>query len=107
MPHVENIHSVVKGISNLSNEKTKILIEFHYSKKIIDELQYDSIYHEHVFYFTIQTLSNIFKIYNLIPFDIFKALLVVVHWFYVYQKQKRKSAKLIKFQKFENENKYS
>lgn len=71
IPHVENIHSVIKGIANLSSISTKVLIEFHYSKKIVDELQYDSIYHEHVFYFTIISLTNLFKIYGLFPFDLF------------------------------------
>ncbi len=73
IPHVENIHSVVKGISNIASNKTKVLIEFHYAKKIINDLQYDSIYHEHIFYFTIKSLSYLFKKYNFYPFDVFSS----------------------------------
>ena len=64
IPHVKNIHSVVKGISNLASDKSIVAIEFHYSKDILNELQYDSIYHEHIFYFTVKSLSYLFKKYN-------------------------------------------
>ena len=71
IPHVKNIHSIVKGISNLSDKNTKVAIEFHYSKYILDELQYDSIYHEHIFYFSIKTISELFSKYSLNPVDVF------------------------------------
>lgn len=73
IPHVDQLHSVIKGISNLSDKKTTVAIEFHYSKKIVDELQYDSIYHEHLYYFSIKTLSYILKLYGLTPFDCFNS----------------------------------
>ena len=73
IPHVENIHEVIKSISILSSRNTKIAIEFHYSKKILTELHYDSIYHEHIFYFSIKSLSYLLNIYNLKIFDVFKS----------------------------------
>ena len=71
IPHVKNIKSVVNGISKLADEETIVAIEFHYSKDILTELQYDSIYHEHVFYFTIKTISDLFVKYRLKSFDCF------------------------------------
>ena len=65
--------SIVKGISNLIKEDGTVAIEFHYSKKILNELHYDSVYHEHLFYFSIQTLTNLFKKYKLLPFDVDKS----------------------------------
>lgn len=73
IPHVNNIHEIIKSISLMSSKETKIAIEFHYSKNILNELHYDSIYHEHIFYFSITTLSNLLKIYNLNIFDVFKS----------------------------------
>ena len=69
IPHVKGILSVIQGIYNLlSNEGTGV-IEFHYSKIIQDELHYDSIYHEHLFYFTVNTLISLCKKYGLFAFD--------------------------------------
>tara|TARA_X000000950_G_scaffold289480_1_gene414008 strand:- start:14921 stop:16168 length:1248 start_codon:yes stop_codon:yes gene_type:complete len=73
IPHVANLHSVIKGICNVLGKDGSAAIEFHYSKKIIDELHYDSIYHEHLFYFTIKTISKIFGMYGLYPYDVFSS----------------------------------
>ena len=64
---------MVSGIANLANKDTIVAIEFHYSKNILLDLQYDSIYHEHIFYFTIKTISALFKKYDLHSFDVFKS----------------------------------
>ena len=60
-------------MSILSNDNTTVAIEFHYAGTIIEELHYDSIYHEHLFYFTINTIGKLFKSYGLYFFDIFKS----------------------------------
>ena len=73
IPHVENIHSIFKGVKNLLNKDGTFVIEFHYSNKILKELHYDSIYHEHIFYFSLMTLINVLKKYSLIAFDVFKS----------------------------------
>lgn len=71
IPHVKEIHSIAEGISTLLDDKGIAVIEFHYAKKIVDELHYDSIYHEHLFYFSIKSISALFKQYGLAPFDLF------------------------------------
>lgn len=73
IPHVSDIHSVIKGISYLCNSKTQVAIEFHYAGEIYKGLQYDSIYHEHIFYFTVQSLVKILKQYNLFAYDVFSS----------------------------------
>lgn len=70
IPHVKNIHSILQGMSFVLESSGTAAIEFHYSKIIQDELHYDSIYHEHIFYFTIKTLTNLCKKYGLYAFDI-------------------------------------
>ena len=106
IPHVKNIHSVVKGISNLASNKSIVAIEFHYAKDILNELQYDSIYHEHLFYFTIKTISNLFEKYNLYPFDVFKSPISGGSLVLIFSKKKRKEKKLlIKLKKDEEKKK--
>ncbi len=104
IPHVSNINSVVKGISNLSEKNTIVAIEFHYSKDIITDLQYDSIYHEHIFYFTIQTLSNLFKKHGLYAFDVFKSPISGGSLVLLFTKNKVKKTKLLQKLEFEEKN---
>ncbi len=73
IPHVKEIHSIVNGMSNLVNDEGLVVIEFHYAKKILEELHYDSIYHEHLFYFSIKSITSLFKKYGLYPFDVFES----------------------------------
>ena len=91
IPHVENIHSVVRGISNLidKNNKSMVAIEFHNSSIILNELHYDSIYHEHIFFFSIKTITNVFKKYGLYSFDIFKSPISGGSWVIFFSKKKK------------------
>ncbi len=73
IPHVKEIHSIVEGISALVDDDGVVAIEFHYAKTIVDELHYDSIYHEHLFYFSIKSISELFAKYGLTPFDVFES----------------------------------
>lgn len=83
--------------------KTIVAIEFHYSKDILTDLQYDSIYHEHIFYFTIKTISNLFKKYGLNAFDVFKSPISGGSLVLLFSKNKIKKTKLL--QKFEFDEK--
>jgi hypothetical protein len=69
IPHVKEIHSIVEGLSALVDSTGMVVIEFHYAKTIAQELHYDSIYHEHLFYFSIRSLCKLFMQYGLSPFD--------------------------------------
>lgn len=75
IPHVKEIHSIVEGLSTLVDSDGMVVIEFHYAKTIAEELHYDSIYHEHLFYFSIKSLAAIFAQYGLYPFDAFTSLI--------------------------------
>ncbi len=71
IPHVKEIHSIIKGLATLAGTSGIAVIEFHYAKKIVDELHYDSIYHEHLFYFSLKSLMNLCAKYGLNAFDVF------------------------------------
>src|SRR5687767_12701243 len=50
LPHVPQPADVIAGISHCLSQEGLGAIEFHRADIILDELHYDSIYHEHVFY---------------------------------------------------------
>ncbi len=70
IPHVKEVHSIIEGMADLIGEQGLGVIEFHYAKNIVDELHYDSVYHEHLFYFSLQTLGGLLKRHNLSIFDV-------------------------------------
>lgn len=71
IPHVKEIHSIIKGLAILAGRGGIAVIEFHHAKKIVDELHYDSIYHEHLFYFSLKSLTKLCARYGLNAFDVF------------------------------------
>jgi SAM-dependent methyltransferase len=67
--HIPNPRSVFKGISLLLAEDGIFYIEFHWLKKILTEVHYDSIYHEHTFYHSISSVSKYLAEFHLYPVD--------------------------------------
>lgn len=59
LAHVSDLHDFGKGIAQLVGDNGLASIEFHYGGKIIDGLQYDSIYHEHLCYITAHSLTTL------------------------------------------------
>lgn len=70
IPHVKAIHPVIEGMSKVIKSSGLGVIEFHYADTIAKELHYDSIYHEHLFYFSLKTLSGLLKRYGLFAYDL-------------------------------------
>lgn len=70
IPHVPDAKDIISGIANCLKKGGIGIIEFHRADIILKELHYDSIYHEHFFYYSIKTLTNLLNQYNLYPFDI-------------------------------------
>ena len=48
--HIGNIHSVVDGIVDLMDENGVFVSESHYLLDLVNTIQYDTIYHEHLRY---------------------------------------------------------
>ena len=74
--HTEPIESFVEGIS-VSLEKFGIwCLEFPYWKTSLETNQFDQVYHEHVYYYTLRPLVKLFEKYNL---RIIKAVKYPIH----------------------------
>lgn len=73
LPHVPDPREIIEGIAGLLSPTGVGAIEFHSSKTILEELHYDSIYHEHIYYLTLTTVSDLLHSYELKPFDLFRS----------------------------------
>lgn len=70
MAHVANLHGVVKGISILLKPDGVAIIENHYVKDMMDHVEFDSIYHEHLCYYSATSFCNLFAQYGLTAVDV-------------------------------------
>ncbi len=70
LPHVANLHDFVQGLQMCLEDDGLLAIEFHYAAEIFEELHYDSIYHEHLCYFTLKSIENLLNRYGIHVYDI-------------------------------------
>ncbi len=63
--HLEELHSVCKGIERLLDDDGVFVVQFMYIDDIIKKLQFDSIYHEHLLFYTRKSLVKMLERYGL------------------------------------------
>jgi SAM-dependent methyltransferase len=70
MAHIEDMHDVIRGVKTLLKADGFLAFEVHYLGNLIPEMQYDMIYHEHQYYYSLHALNNFFKMHDMTIFDI-------------------------------------
>lgn len=70
LAHIPDIKGTTNAIRNALSDEGVFVFEVHYLGKVIEEMQYDMIYHEHLYYYSLLSAIEHFKKYNLIIFDI-------------------------------------
>jgi C-methyltransferase C-terminal domain/Putative zinc binding domain/Methyltransferase domain len=70
LAQVPDINDFVAGMKILLGERGVITMEFPHLLQLIDNNQYDTIYHEHFSYFSFLTVSKIFASHGLVLFDV-------------------------------------
>ena len=63
--HIIDIQSVIKGINKVLKSEGIFIFEVHYLKSLIDGKQWDNVYHEHIFYYSITALQKMFQRHNM------------------------------------------
>lgn len=56
--HITDINSVLKGIKYILKDGGHFVCEVHYLKNLIEDNQWDNIYHEHIYYYSITALNS-------------------------------------------------
>lgn len=70
--HVADLQNVVAGISTLLKPNGVAVIENHYVKDLIDHVEFDAIYHEHLCYYSVTSFRNLFARHGLKLVDVEK-----------------------------------
>ncbi|MBU2524832.1 class I SAM-dependent methyltransferase [Patescibacteria group bacterium] len=68
--HVPNINDFVSGLKVLLNDGGTITLEFPHLLQLIENNQFDTIYHEHFWYFSLFALQNVFEKHRLKIYDV-------------------------------------
>ncbi len=63
--HIDNINLIVKCILKTLKKDGVFISESHYLLPLIQTVQYDTIYHEHLRYYSLDSLNFLFKKHNL------------------------------------------
>ena len=74
--HIEDVHAIVEGILDLLGPDGVFISESHYLVGLIDKLQYDTIYHEHLRYYSLNSLANLLQMHGL---EVFHARPIPTH----------------------------
>ena len=67
--HLEELHSVTDGIKEALEGDGVFVVQFLYMKRIIENLAFDQIYHEHLLYYNLETIEVLLKRHGLSMFD--------------------------------------
>lgn len=70
LAHVADLNGVVKGISLLLKDDGIAVIETPYVKDMLDRREFDTIYHEHLYYYSLTALDRLFKRHGLVIVDV-------------------------------------
>jgi len=70
LAHVPDLHDFVSGLKVLLAEDGVVTMEFPHLVKLMDENQFDTIYHEHFSYFTFFVVENVFAQHGLRLFNV-------------------------------------
>jgi SAM-dependent methyltransferase len=68
--HAPDTNDFVAGLRALLKPKGRIILEFPYAADFIEKSEFDTIYHEHVFYFSLTALKPLFERHGLAIFHV-------------------------------------
>jgi hypothetical protein len=63
--HIEDVHSIVDGIVEMLKDGGTFISESHYLIGLLDTLQYDTVYHEHLRYYSVASLKHLLEMHDL------------------------------------------
>lgn len=70
LAHVPDLIDFVKGVRHWLSDDGIFHVEAPYLKPMVDHLEFDTIYHEHLSYFSVTALDRLFKEAGLVLWDV-------------------------------------
>jgi 2-polyprenyl-3-methyl-5-hydroxy-6-metoxy-1,4-benzoquinol methylase len=70
LAHVPDLHDFVEGMRVVLAPQGVITMEFPHLLRLMQENQFDTIYHEHFSYFSLHVVERVFAAHQLVVFDV-------------------------------------
>ena len=64
-PHIPDLHDFVSGVLKVLEPGGVLVLEMHYLQDLIDQGAFDTIYHEHVSFWSLKTLKDLFARFDM------------------------------------------
>ena len=68
--HIDDLDEIMRGVVHLLHDDGSFIVEVHYGVDLIASLQFDTVYHEHLCYYTVGSLDVLFGRYGLEIYDV-------------------------------------
>jgi SAM-dependent methyltransferase len=70
LAHVPDLNDFVAGLKLLLKPTGVITMEFPHLQRLVEDVQFDTIYHEHFSYFSLSSANRVFEAHGLVLFDV-------------------------------------
>ena len=70
--HLDEYHDIIENVKRILSENGTYIVEVQYFADMIRDMTFDNIYHEHVLYYTIHSMINLFDKHNMTLYNVEK-----------------------------------
>ena len=70
--HLDEYHNIIENVKLLLSDSGSYIVEVQYFADMIEEMTFDNIYHEHVLYYTVHSIINLFKRHDMTVYKVDK-----------------------------------
>lgn len=68
--HIQDVQAATRAVRDVLKDDGVFVFEVHYLGKLIDDMQYDMIYHEHLYYYSLLSAKKHFDRHGMMVFDV-------------------------------------
>jgi SAM-dependent methyltransferase len=65
LAHVPDISGMLHGIASVLRDDGRVIIETPYVRDLVDRVEFDTVYHEHLFYYSLTSLDRLLSAHGL------------------------------------------
>ncbi|MBY0539770.1 class I SAM-dependent methyltransferase [Patescibacteria group bacterium] len=68
--HIDDIDEIVRAVNELLTDDGVFVTESHYLLDLIEHTEFDTVYHEHLCYYSVKPLMHLFERFDMEVFDV-------------------------------------
>ena len=70
--HLDEYHDIIENVKRILSENGTYIVEVQYFADMMRDMTFDNIYHEHVLYYTLHSMINLFDKHNMTLYNVEK-----------------------------------